>query len=151
MRIPGNFDNIVSTYLNDDKLLRIDEGLPALGKALVGKPGSKLPEMISKFTAGLAAKAEKEKEGRANESEPESDEEGLDPEEIESDIEELENDMEVAAEEEPEVSTVATPVKRVPINIQKQMVDGAINSALKGGVDPNILKRQVRQAIQQVK
>ena len=45
----------------------------------------------------------------------------------------------------------APKVKKIPMNIQKQIVDGALNSTLGAGVNPSILKRQVRKAIQQVK
>ena len=47
--------------------------------------------------------------------------------------------------------TTTKPVKKIPKNIQKQMVDGAINGILAGGVEPDMIKRQIKQAIQQIK
>ena len=50
-----------------------------------------------------------------------------------------------------QVTTVPTRVKKIPMNVQRQMIDGAINGILNGGISPNILKKQVRQAISQIK
>jgi hypothetical protein len=50
-----------------------------------------------------------------------------------------------------QVATVPTKAKKIPTNVQRQMIDGAINGILNGGVDPSILKKQVKQAIGQIK
>ena len=50
-----------------------------------------------------------------------------------------------------QVATVPAKVKKIPMNVQRQMIDGAINGILNGGVEPSILKKQVKQALGQIK
>ena len=150
--IPGNFDKLVDSYISDNEVTQIDEVAPILRGAVGVAKDAIAAAQASKVVRPMFK--ELQKKAVSGVSKPSDEEEVVDDtlegeEEDQTSVNtQIKKDSD--SEDKQQVDT-APPVKKIPLAYQKQMVDGAINSALNSGVEPTILKKQVRKAIQQVK